>query len=240
MKTTASGSSPLTWKIGAWTMRDGGEDLDCLAAFTMYRVQYRWHPNHATVVLNTTVDAGGDRAGIRWAQTRSTNGQSAWTLRQDGTYAPADGIDRWMGSIAQNGQGDIYLGYTVANSATNPVIRYNSRSAGDPLGMLPGGELVCREGASAPVGSSRWGDYSTMSVDPVDDCSFWFTHEYIDTPNIDWQTRVCAMDPCSPPPALPRTTPFPSPSGPHSGWRECRCESAPGRPRCARRSASPR
>ena len=173
----------------------GGENLDCLAAFTMYRAQYRWFGNNARVVLNTTVDAGNDRAGIRWAEVRSADGDSAWTLQQDGTYAPDDGLERWMGSIAQDQDGNIALGYSVTGSSLFPSVRYTTRTAGDAAGTLPGGEVSCHEAAGAQVASGgRWGDYSSMSVDPVDDCTFWYTQEYYETTNsFDFSTRICSF-----------------------------------------------
>ena len=149
---------------------NGGEVLDCLAAFTMNRPQYRWFGTYGSVVLNTTVDAGADRAGIRWAETRSADGDSAWFLEQDGTYAPADGLERWMGSIAQDGDGNIALGYSVTGSTLMPAVRYTSRINGDAAGTMPGGEVSCHEGTGAQTASSnRWGDYSSMSIDPTDD-----------------------------------------------------------------------
>jgi hypothetical protein len=172
-----------------------GEVLDCLAAFTMYRVQYRWFGNQASVVLNTTVDAGSDRAGIRWAEVRSNDGETAWFLHQDGTYAPSDGIERWMGSIAQDQDRNIALGYSAASGSLAPSVRYTSRSAADPPGQMPGGEIVCHNGTGVQQASAnRWGDYSSMSVDPVDDCTFWFTQEYYSTSgSFDFNTRICSF-----------------------------------------------
>ena len=174
---------------------NGGENLDCLAAFTMYRAQYRWFGNEAAVVFNTTVDAGGDRAGIRWVETISTNGQSGWTLGQDGTYAPPDSSDRWMGSIAQDQDRNIALGFSITSSSRFPSIAYTSRMAGDTAGQMPGGEVTCHEGTGAQTASSnRWGDYSSMSVDPVDDCTFWYTQEYYETTgSFDFNTRICSF-----------------------------------------------
>ncbi|MGB5175725.1 MAG: hypothetical protein WBQ30_13390, partial [Thermoanaerobaculia bacterium] len=172
---------------------NGGEALDSLAFFTMYRAQYRWFGDNARVVLNTTVDAGGERAGIRWAETRSTDGDSGWFLQQDGTFAPDDGIERWMGSIAQDQDGNIALGYSATSGSLFPSVRYTSRMAGDAAGTMPGGEVSCHEGTGAQVGSSgRWGDYSSMSVDPTDDCTFWYTQEYYQTTgSFDFNTRIC-------------------------------------------------
>ncbi|MFT5139060.1 MAG: hypothetical protein ACI9H8_000746 [Lysobacterales bacterium] len=174
---------------------NGGEPLDALQFFTMYRAQYRWFGSNASVVLNTTVDAGLDRAGIRWAEVRSTDGDSAWSLQQDGTFAPADGIERWMGSIAQDQSGNIALGYTAASSSLFPSVRYTSRMAGDPAGTMAGGEASCHEGTGAQTGSfNRWGDYSSMSVDPTDDCTFWYTQEYYAvTGSFDFETRICSF-----------------------------------------------
>lgn len=172
-----------------------GESLDCLANFTMYRAQYRWFGSYGSVVVNSTVDAGSDRAGIRWAELRSNDGDTAWYRQQDGTFAPADGLERWMGSIAQDGSGNIALGYSVAGSALFPAIRYTSRAAGDPAGTMPGGEVSCVEGTGAQTSSgSRWGDYSSMSVDPSDDCTFWYTQEYYEvTGSYDFNTRICSF-----------------------------------------------
>jgi len=174
---------------------NGGEVLDCLASFTMNRVQYRWFGTEASVVLNTTVDAGSERAGIRWAEILSANGQSGWTLGQDGTYAPADGNERWMGSIAQDQDRNIALGYSVTSGSLFPSVRYTSRMAGDAAGTMPGGEVSCHEGTGAQTASfNRWGDYSSMSVDPVDDCTFWYTQEYYETTgSFDFNTRICSF-----------------------------------------------
>ena len=48
-----------------------------------------------------------------------------------------DGPHRWMGSVAVDELGDLALGYSAANSTTNPDIRYAGRLAGDPIGTLP-------------------------------------------------------------------------------------------------------
>ena len=134
-----------------------GERLHDLSHFTMYRAQYRWFGSNASVVLNTTVDAGSDRAGIRWAETRSADGDSGWFLQQDGTYAPADGLERWMGSIAQDQGGNIALGYSATGGSLFPAVRYTSRTAGDTPGTMSGGEVSCHEGTGVQTGSSnRW------------------------------------------------------------------------------------
>jgi hypothetical protein len=186
-----------------------GEILDCLAAFTMYRAQYRWFETHASVVFNTTVNAGSARAGIRWAELRSTDGQTSWSNEQDGTYAPDDGIERWMGSIAQDSEGNMALGYSATSDSLMPSVRYTSRMAGDGAGTMPGGEVSCHEGTGVQTASSnRWGDYSSMSVDPVDDCTFWFTTEYYETTgSFNFNTRICSFRLCNLEPSVAITNP---------------------------------
>jgi hypothetical protein len=172
----------------------GGERLDALDEFQMYRAVFRHFGTHDTLILNTTVDATGRNvAGIRWAELRNSGG--GWILHQDGTYAPADGENRWMGSAAMDRNGNIALGYSVSSRKTFPSIRYTSRMAGDPLGTLPGGEVVLVAGSDVQARSfNRWGDYSSMSVDPVDDCTFWYTQEYQRNDDarrdFDFKTRI--------------------------------------------------
>jgi hypothetical protein len=172
----------------------GGERLDPADELQMYRAQYRHFTGHDSLVINTTVDSdGANTAGVRWAELR--NSGSGWSAFQEGTYAPADGENRWMGSAAMNGSGDIALGYSVSSSGTFPSVRYTSRMATDALGVLPGGEIEMVAGSGSQTSSSnRWGDYSSMSVDPVDDCTFWYTQEYYENTNsFDFKTRIGAF-----------------------------------------------
>ena len=139
---------------------------------------------------------GSNEAGIRWAELR--NGGSGWFLHQEGTFAPDDGQHRWMGSAAMDKSGNIALGYSVSSRDTFPSIRYTSRTAADPLGTLPGGEVELVAGSDVQVRSfNRWGDYSTMSVDPVDGCTFWYTQEYQRNDDarqdFDFKTRIGAF-----------------------------------------------
>ncbi len=177
--------------------------VDAIADGQMYRAQYRSFAGHNTLVLNNTVDAtGSDVAGIRWVELRNPDpaGAGAWSLFQDGTYAPADGDNRWMGSAAMDQSGNIALGYSVSSLTTFPSIRYTSRESGDAAGTMPGGEVELVAGAGSQTSSSnRWGDYSSMSVDPVDDCTFWYTQEYYSaTSSSGWRTRIGAfkLDAC--------------------------------------------
>lgn len=169
-----------------------GERLDSLSQFTMYRAQLRHFLDYDALVLNHTVDATGrNLAGIRWAELRNTG--SGWSLYQTGTYAP-DKTHRWLGSAAMDKVGNIALGYSVSSRSVFPSIRYATRSSTDPLGTL-GAEVELIAGGGVQQNSfNRWGDYSTMSVDPVDGCTFWYTQEYYaNSGRFDFKTRIGAF-----------------------------------------------
>jgi len=168
--------------------------LDGLGDRLMYRLAYRNFGDHEALLLNHSVDVGGGHAGIRWYEVRSTPPGGALSIYQQGTYAP-DATNRWMASLAMDKVGDIGVGYTVSSSSVYPSIRYTGRLAGDALGTLPQGEATLIAGSGVQTGTAnRWGDYSMMAVDPSDDCTFWFTNEYVQTTGTkSWQTRVGAF-----------------------------------------------
>lgn len=169
-----------------------GNTLDVLPAFTMFRAQTRDFGAHMSLVTNHTVDVGGDHAGIRWYELR--NSGAGWSIFQEGTYAP-DADHRWMGSVAMNGSGDIALGFTVSSSSTFPSIRYTGHTAGAPPGVMDVPEGSIFPGTGSQTSPDRWGDYSSMSVDPSDDATFWYTHEYYATTSaFNWKTRVGHFD----------------------------------------------
>lgn len=149
--------------------------VDAISNRLMARLQYRNFGDHQAMVINQTVDAdGNNRAGVRWYELRSTG--SGWTIHQQGTYAPIDGVGRWMAAAAMDGAGDIAIGYSATDGTTTfPSLRYTARAAGDALGSLPQGEQTMTAGTVSQIGSNRWGDYSGLNVDPVDDCTFWLT-----------------------------------------------------------------
>ena len=170
------------------------QTLDALSTRLMYRLQYRNFGSYEAMVTNHTVNADGNgTAGIRWYELR--NSGSGWSIYQQGTYAPNDGNGRWMGSIAMNGNGDIALGYSVSSSSTYPSIRFTGQTAGAPngLGVLDIPETTIKAGANSQTGVNRWGDYSMMAVDPVNDNTFWYTTEYSGG-GWNWKTQIAAFD----------------------------------------------
>jgi cysteine-rich repeat protein len=166
-----------------------GQRLDPLREVVMWRLQYRNFGSHETLVGNLTTDVSGtDRGGIRWFELR--NSGSGWALFQEGTYSP-DTDNRWMGSIAMDQAGNMALGYSVVSPTQFTDIRYTGREAGDPAGTLPQGEFTIAAGAGSQT-VERWGDYSAMSVDPGDDCTFWYTNEFV-LASGNWDTQIASL-----------------------------------------------
>ena len=164
--------------------------LDSLGDRLMYRLAYRNFGDHESLVASHSVTAGSG-TGVRWYELRMSGGVPA--LYQQGTYAP-DSSYRWMGSAAQDRSGDIVLGYSQSSASTYPAIRVTGRSPGDPLGTMTEPEATVFSGAGAQTTYSRWGDYTSMSIDPTDDCTFWYTDEYEPaTGNFNWQTRLASF-----------------------------------------------
>jgi hypothetical protein len=167
------------------------------AQVMMYRLQYRNFGNREVLVGNFDVDDGAGNAAPHWYELERS-GAGGWTLRQEDTLA-IDANHRWMGSIAMDGRGNIGLGYSISSSTIFPGIRYTGRRATDALGMMTQPEAIIANGNRSQTGFSqpqRWGDYSAMTVDPVDDCTFWYTTEYYDaavTGNMAWSTRIASF-----------------------------------------------
>jgi len=158
--------------------------LDALGDRPMYRLAYRQFPNGVeSLVFNHSISTG-----VRWYEVRSPN--STPTVFQQGTFGP-DSTTRWMGSIAMDQSSDIALGYSVSSSSVYPSIYFTGRVAADTPGSMEGEQLIINGSGSQTGGVSRWGDYSAMTVDPVDDCTFWYTQEYIQSSgSLNWNTRI--------------------------------------------------
>src|SRR6266511_2716503 len=170
----------------------------------LFRAAYRNFGAFQTIMVNHTVDVDGtDHAGIDWHELRHTG--AGWVQQQEGVQAP-DSAHRWMGSIAMNGAQDVALGYSVSSASIFPSIRFAGRQSGDPAGTLQaevtliagsGSQTRCQavdadNDGDADFCRGRWGDYSSMSVDPVDDCTFWYTQEWMPASGL-WNTQIGAF-----------------------------------------------
>jgi hypothetical protein len=163
------------------------QQLDSLADRLMYRLAYRNFGSHESLVVNHSVVAGSG-GGIRWYEIQNPSGTPV--VAQQSTFAP-DSNYRWMGSVAMDQAGDLAVGYSVSSSSLSPSVRFAGRVPTDPASTLES-EVNIVSGSGSQTGSlSRWGDYSAMQIDPVDDCTFWFTEEYMKTTgSFNWNTRI--------------------------------------------------
>ena len=176
------------------------QELDAIPQILMYRAQYRNFGTTQTIVCAHTVDVDNtDHAGIRWYELE--NSGSGWTVRQNGTYAP-DADSRWIPSITMDGQHNISLAYSISSTTTYPGIRYCAQSAAENAsasGVMDIAEEVIQTGTQSQTSSNRWGDYAEMSIDPVDDVTFWFTTQYtnsgVQTKIANWRFGVAALPP---------------------------------------------
>ena len=191
-------TGPTTINVAAFSTACGGgtcipqpnttQLLDSLGDRLMYRFAYRNFGDHESLVVAHSVVASG-AVGMRWYELRNPNGTP--TVFQQGTYAP-DATYRWMGSIAMDHVGDMGLGFAVSSSTVRPGVRYTGRLVGDTLGQMTQGEGTLFTGIGSQTGNlSRWGDYTSMAVDPSDDCTFWYLGEYIPFDgSFNWHTRI--------------------------------------------------
>lgn len=167
-----------------------GQMVDVVSEWPMFRLAYRRFATHESLVGNFTVPSSG-RAAPRWFELRGSG--ASWTLYQEGTYDPDATAHRFMGSIAQDREGSIGLGYSAMSGTVSPSIRFATRLASDPPGSL-GTESTLFAGAGSQTGSSRWGDYSALSIDPADECTFWYTNQYYAASSANtWATRIGAF-----------------------------------------------
>ena len=170
------------------------QKLDPIREPLHFPLQYRNFGDHQTLVGTFPEDVDGtDHAALRWFELRKT-GASAWSMFQEGLIGGEAGVHRSVGSIAMDGSGNIAIGYTRTGSAAPfyPSIYYKGRLASDTPGTMPQGEYPIQDGTFSKTGNERWGDYAGMAIDPVDDCTFWFTTEYM-TSNSAVATKVAAF-----------------------------------------------
>ncbi|MCF8367618.1 MAG: PKD domain-containing protein [Bacteroidales bacterium] len=156
-----------------------GGDIDALQATIMYMAQYRRFSGYNSVVFNFVVDLNGadNYAGIRWYELRQTSAGGNWSIYQEGTYSQPNGHSAFSGNMCMDASGNIALAYTIVSSTQVPSLRYTGRFASDPLGAMTMTEEVIGNGTQSDP-STRYGDYSQMTIDPVDDATFWSIGEY--------------------------------------------------------------
>ncbi len=222
-----------SWNPGPGSViQPGGsavDALDTLASFgrILYRASYRANDPATglpdSYIVSFPVDVGSGQAGVRWAEINFSNSEEVFqggfeeaelefpavggAVANQSEYAPDSTTDRWMPGISVDRDGNLGLAYTASSVPENvfPSVRYTTRKFDDPRNTLRD-EQVCVEGGGRQTdGAGRWGDYSSMSVDPVDECTFWASVEYqLTTANRNWSNRVCSFrfDDCGDPAAF--------------------------------------
>jgi hypothetical protein len=164
--------------------------LDSLGDRLMFRLAYRNLSTHESLVVNHSVWTSHAPAGIRWYEIRDPNGTPA--VFQQSTFTDGD-RSVWMASIAMDQMGDIGLGFSQSSGGIHPGIAFTGRVPSDPLNtMASPAQIVAGKGSQ--IGINRWGDYSGLAIDPVDDCTFWYVNQYyLTNSGFDFSTRVASF-----------------------------------------------
>lgn len=166
------------------------EQLDSLGDRLMYRLSYRNFGSYESLLVNHSVQvsSASNQTGIRWYEI--WNPGTRPTVNQQSTYSPDSSTFRWMGSIAQDKQGNMFLGYSTSSSLLSPSGAFTGRLAGDPENEMQA-ETSFFPGHGSQTKYNRWGDYSSAALDPTDDCTFWYANEYLPSTGVfNWSTRL--------------------------------------------------
>jgi len=171
------------------------QKLDGLGYALMHRLAYRnftgTNPHESLVVTHNVAMGSGStlRYAPRWYEIRSPG--TTPVVYQQGTYSPDTTTYRWTGSIAMDKAGNIALGYSVSSPTISPGIRYTGRTPSQTLGKMQGESTILSGAGSQEGFLDRWGDYSSMAIDPSDDCTFWYANEYLQsTGSFNWSTSL--------------------------------------------------
>ena len=131
-------------------------------------------------------------SGIRWYELQK-GVSGGFSVVQQSSFSP-DATNRWMGSIAQDKVGNMALGFSASSSLVYPSIRYTGRLVGDAPNLMQAENLIKAGNGSQLSGLTRWGDYSAMVMDPADDCTFWYTTEYLKASgSFNWSTWIASF-----------------------------------------------
>ncbi|MGB1450944.1 MAG: GEVED domain-containing protein, partial [Marinirhabdus sp.] len=167
------------------------QKIDMIGGIISYAANYRSFGSYNTWVITFNVDVdGNDTSGVRWIELRN-DASNPWSIYQEGTYAPADGHSRYMGSAAMDAAGNIGMGFNIASATLPAGIRYTGRFDGDPLGEMTVAETTIVDGVGVQTISNRFGDYSHLTMDP-NNFTFWHTAQYFTADN-NWSSRVASF-----------------------------------------------
>jgi hypothetical protein len=215
---------------GCVTQPGTATNLDSLGEYLMQRLGYRYfdtqHPPLATLVwtqLGNVAPAPDFRAAVQWFVLQRPATAPQWSVQQQSVITLADTTHRWIPSIASDRFGNVVVGYNASGTTLYPSIYVAGRLATDPPNTMRQ-EVLVAQGGGSQTGYPDWADYNTMALDPLDDCTFWFTAPYQPTTTRlqGWHTRIAAfrLPGCAPLPTLtptatltPTRTPSPAATG---------------------------
>ncbi|HEY8559708.1 MAG TPA: FG-GAP-like repeat-containing protein [Pyrinomonadaceae bacterium] len=175
-----------------------GDFLDSQSDRLMYRVAYRNFGTHEGIVFNQTVRTSPIgapyRAGVRFYELRRNPSNPAFQVYDQTTHGD-NSISRWMAAAAQDHQGNVAFEYSAASENEKPSILYAGRLASEPVGTFRAEETLVKGTGVQTAFGFRWGNFSGMTVDPVDDCTFWMTNQYFSAESqaespYSWLTRI--------------------------------------------------
>jgi len=164
--------------------------LDSLADRLMFRLAYRNMLTHESLLVNHSVTTSAAPAGVRWYEIRDPDGTPS--TFQEGTVKDGD-LSLWMGSIAMDKTGDIAVGFSESSKTTHPAIAFTGRVPSDPLNTMESPALIW-QGQGSELRADRWGDYTSLVIDPSDDCTFWYVNQYMPSDGVvNFHTRVASF-----------------------------------------------
>ena len=218
-------STGSTWGVPPNTVPSlNGNNIDTIGYRLMMQNQYANIGGVEALWMSHTVrGSSASQAAVRWYQVPVTGGVVGAAL-QASTWNP-DANNRFMPSLAVDRIGNMAIGYSVSSSSLYPAIRYAGRLVGDAASTLGQTEQTLITGTGSQSGNcggspcARWGDYTAMTLDPVDGCTFWYTNQYYVTTGLDHHTRIgafaypsCVSAPQPTPTPSPSPTPVPTPT----------------------------
>lgn len=168
------------------------QKIDIIGGVISYAANYRSFGGYNSWLITFTVDVNGsDLAGIRWIELRN-DAVNGWSIFQEGTYAPADNLNRFMASAAMDAAGNIGMAFNIGSATVKAGIRYTGRFNDDPLGEMTVAETTIIDGNGVQTNTNRFGDYSHLTIDP-DNFTFWHTAEYFSSNN-SWRSRIASFN----------------------------------------------
>ncbi len=162
-----------------------------------------WTAHNIEVNASGIADPAGNRNGVRWYEITNLTGTAA--LKQSGTLFNTNASNPasyFIPTIAMSGQGHALIGCSVAGASQHAEIAVATRLATDPAGTMSAPAVVQTSPFTYNQGGApdRWGDYSRVLVDPLDDMTFWTAQEYASGPSA-WGVRIIQFK--APAPAAP-------------------------------------